>query len=197
MEIGRRYQAKYIKELTAKVEILTNVPNDDSTELVQDEDFEDLGTEELANLPPEDEQDDDSGDDMDVNHVFSMNKIISTYVNECPKENSRARKYPIIYENKSDYRTEDLKAAMKKEFDSLKSFEVFEEVDRSSISPNTEILSARWVFTWKGYVKARLVVRGFEQSYNEVDDNYASTPMMSSLRPVSYTHLTLPTKRIV
>ena len=39
-------------------------------------------------------------------------------------------------------------------------------------------MDLRWVHRWKGQVKSRLCVRGFKQQVSDLDDTYASTPII-------------------
>ena len=71
---------------------------------------------------------------------------------------------------------------MTKEFESLKSFDVFSEVKRESISSDTEILDVSWVHIWKGFVKSRLVIRGDQQQISSDQDQFANTPSMIAFR---------------
>ena len=62
---------------------------------------------------------------------------------------------------------------------------MFEKIDIDKVSQEDldEALDTRWVHTLKGlFVKYRLTIRGFAQTINDLDDPYASTPMLSILR---------------
>ena len=70
---------------------------------------------------------------------------------------------------------------MQKEMASMKNFDVFTEVLISSLPPETvkNAISTRWVYRWKGdTVRSRLVCRGFTEEVADLDDTYASTPLL-------------------
>ena len=73
-------------------------------------------------------------------------------------------------------------AAMKRELESLKRFQVFATVPLSSVPPNSRIISTRWVITVKpcGTVKARLVAR--DVNNGSWQDTFSSTPSSAGLR---------------
>ena len=74
---------------------------------------------------------------------------------------------------------------MMKELQAMKDFKVFQEAQRSSLTTDQQrsILTSRWVHRWKGdEVRSRLVARGYGQHIKDLDDVYASTPILVSLR---------------
>ena len=85
---------------------------------------------------------------------------------------------PLIYDS-GEFDYDKLKDGMQKDMESMKKFEVYEEVNVEQLSPDQQasILPSRWVHREKGNeVRARLVVKGcFEPVYDK-DDTYASTP---------------------
>ncbi len=54
------------------------------------------------------------------------------------------------------------KTVMDDELQSMKELQVWEEIDRASVPPNTKLLPWKWVFTYKEQLKpkARLVIVG-------------------------------------
>ena len=116
--------------------------------------------------------------------LLKSGKKLKIIPNEDLKELLHASKNPVIIRNSSDFSSEELAVSMKKEFDSLRSFDVFEEVKTSSLSPEQlkSAIKTRWVHTWKGLVKSRLVVQAYNQEVKDLDDVYASTPVVSVLR---------------
>ena len=73
---------------------------------------------------------------------------------------------------------------MKTEMASIEDFDVKEDkrVDSVPQEDLDEALDLTWVHTWKGFVKSRLCVRGFNQVVHDLDDTYASTPVLYMLR---------------
>ena len=73
---------------------------------------------------------------------------------------------------------------MTKEMRSLEDFDTNEDVDISTLDPYTvqQSMTLLWVHIWRGFVKSRLCVRGYEQSVASLDDTYASTPVIYVLR---------------
>ena len=64
---------------------------------------------------------------------------------------------------------------------SVKTFDVFAEAPTSSLLPETvkTAISTRWVHRRKGAtVRSRLVCRGFTEEVADLDDTYASTPLL-------------------
>ena len=85
----------------------------------------------------------------------------------------------------SEFPPELVEEGMQQEMKSMRDFDVFEEVLEEQLTDEqrAEAITSRWVLTWKGSsVRARLVARGFEQVFTEVDDTYASTPVFTILR---------------
>ena len=97
-----------------------------------------------------------------------------------------ALKEPMIFENDTEFEEKDLKEAMKREKASIDDFDVKDEVPVSELSQEelNEAHTLLWVRTWKGFVKSRLCVRGFTQIIKDLDDTYASTPVIYMLRLV-------------
>ena len=63
----------------------------------------------------------------------------------------------------------------------MKTFDVFTEVLTSSLAPEIvkTAISTRWVHRWKGdSVRSRLVCKGFTEEVADLDDTYASTPLL-------------------
>ena len=104
--------------------------------------------------------------------------------NEDQDEVRASESDPVIYENTSEFTDEELKGGMKNEMRSLEDFEVKEDVPVSSLAPDVVSLAMTllWVHVWKGFVKSRLCVRGYKQKVSDLDDTYASTPVISILR---------------
>ena len=77
-------------------------------------------------------------------------------------------------------------AAMTKEMKSMLDFDVFEEVSVDQLTQEqlNGAISSRWVKTCKpdGAVRCRLVVRGFDQKVEDLDDTFASTPSLVTLK---------------
>ena len=73
---------------------------------------------------------------------------------------------------------------MKNEMQSLNSFDTYEEVPVSSVDDSifSTVMTLLWVHVWKGFVKSRLCVRGYNQKVNDLDETYASTPVIYVLR---------------
>ena len=74
---------------------------------------------------------------------------------------------------------------MKAELKSMKDFEVFEEAAVQDVDPNllNGAIDSRWVQRWKGIeIKSRLVAKGYTEKIEDLDDVYASTPMLVVLR---------------
>ena len=61
---------------------------------------------------------------------------------------------------------------MKSEMESLESFETQGDVPLTSL--NDDVISTAmallWVFVWKGFVKGRLRVRGYNQTMSDLDE---------------------------
>ena len=104
--------------------------------------------------------------------------------NEDEYEVEQALKEPVIYNNHTEFNEEELKKAMMSEKESLDKFDVKEEVPVEQVSQAvlSTVMSLVWVHVWKGSVKSRLCVRGLDQVINDLDDTYASTPMIYILR---------------
>ena len=109
---------------------------------------------------------------------------IPPHVNEEELEQAQALRDPVIFENETEFDEEELKKAMRKEKESMDQFEVYEEVPLDDLTQEEqrEALTLKWVHTWKGFVKSRLCVRGYKQEINDLDETYASTPVIYMLR---------------
>jgi len=72
--------------------------------------------------------------------------------------------------------------AMRKELESLRSFGVYESVNRSELPRGAKLVKSRWVLVRKpsGEVKARLVAKDFNDG--SMADAFSSTPTQTSLR---------------
>ena len=105
-------------------------------------------------------------------------------VNEDEDEIQQRFDEPVIYQNPDEFDEEELKASMKKEMDSLRAFDVFDEVSKeeSLSTDSAQILDLRWVHVWKGFIKSRLCIRGFTQKISDLDLTYASTPVVMIFR---------------
>ena len=90
----------------------------------------------------------------------------------------------MIYNNVSEFNEDELKVAMKLEKDSIDSFDVKDEILVQDVSEEVRqsAMSLTWVHVWKGFVESRLCVRVYAQTINDLDDTYASTPMVYMLR---------------
>jgi hypothetical protein len=105
---------------------------------------------------------------------------IAVSSNEEVEATSKMYDFPYIYDS-GDYPVEALTEGMQKEMSSMKTFDVFSEVLTSSLPPETvkTAISTRWVHRWKGdSVRSRLVCRGFTEEVADLDDTYASTPLL-------------------
>ncbi len=105
-------------------------------------------------------------------------------VNEDPSEVAAALRGPTIFGNVEDFNPDDLKESMKKEMQSTLEFDVYATVDASSLDQDSikQAMTLKWVHTWTGFVKSRLCVRGYRQEISDLDETYASTPVMTSRR---------------
>ena len=105
-------------------------------------------------------------------------------VNEDELEADYAVKEPIIFNNYTEFNEDDLKQAMMTEKASLDNFEVKEEVPVDQVPQEAQqsAMTLVWVHVWNGYVKSRLCVRGFHKIIKDLDETYASTPMIYILR---------------
>ena len=109
-------------------------------------------------------------------------KQVDVHVNEDNDE--RRLQDPIIYDPE-DYPEDKLRDAMQREMASMKDFGVYEEVPLHDMHnhDNGSIIQTRWVHRWKGeLVKSRLVAKGYAEQVLDVDDTYASTPVLVILR---------------
>jgi len=126
-----------------------------------------------------------------VNGISSINGVVTSVTlpdgseveietNEDPEEVSMARSEPVIYKNDTEFTEEQLSEGMKAEMKSLRDFDTFQEVSESEFSPEelSEAMTLRWVHRWKGFVKSRLCIRGFTQQVSDLDETYASTPVI-------------------
>ena len=104
--------------------------------------------------------------------------------NEDQEEVRASNRDPVIYENTTEFTDEELNESMKKEMRSLEDFDTKEDVAVSSLEPSIidQAMTLLWVHVWKGFVKSRLCVRGYRQVINDLDDTYASTPVIYVLR---------------
>ena len=137
---------------------------------------------------------------MRITSIVADGKEIQIAVNEDDDEVKYTSILKPVVRLSDDFPSALLQQGMMKELQAMKDFRVFKEAQRDSLSADQQrpILTSRWVHRWKGdEARSRLVARGFDQHITDLDDIYASTPILVSLRSVSYTHLTLPTKRIV
>ena len=93
---------------------------------------------------------------------------------------------PMLEYQIDDYPTDQLAQAMKDEMDSMKSFGVYDEIDKHTLSADQRrsAMPTRWVHRWKTptTIKSRLVCKGFYERIKDLDDVYASTPTIVSLR---------------
>ena len=111
---------------------------------------------------------------------------IEIHVNEDPEEKKLElmSQEPLLW-YETEFDEELLKAGMKRELQSLKDFDVFEEIHTSNLS-DQQIKSAiptGWVHKAKGLeVKSRVVVRGYAEQVSDPDDTYASTPSFTTLK---------------
>ena len=78
---------------------------------------------------------------------------------------------------------------MKAEMQKLEEFQVKEDVPSSSLPPDEaeealqDAMDLTWVHRWKGSeIRSRLCVRGFNQSINDTDETFASTPVIMVLK---------------
>ena len=74
---------------------------------------------------------------------------------------------------------------MKKEIKSIRDFDVYEEVDANTLTPEQlkACIPTRWVHRPKGLeVKSRVVVKGYKQLIEDKDDTFASTPSFVTLK---------------
>jgi len=111
---------------------------------------------------------------------------IEIHVNEDPEEKKLElmSKEPLLWYS-TEFDEKLLKAGMKRELQSLKDFEVFEEVETSNLSEQqvTSAIPTGWVHKAKGLeVKSRVVVRGYAEQVSDPDDTYASTPSFTTLK---------------
>ncbi len=118
---------------------------------------------------------------------------IEMHLNEDPYERNQALHDPIVYDT-DEFNADELSEGMKKEIDSLRSFEVYAEVPISECS-SEEIQNAynyRWVHRRKPTeVRSRICVQGQYQQISDLDDTYASTPVVATLRLLICIALTL------
>ena len=116
--------------------------------------------------------------------LLSDGRKIEIHANEDENEQKASERDPVIYENLTEFSDEDLKQAMKSEMESLESFETKEDVPLTSVEDSviSTAMTLLWVFVWKGFVKGRLCVRGYNQTVSDLDDTYASTPVIYVLR---------------
>ena len=108
---------------------------------------------------------------------------IDITVNEDPEEIRLRLREPVILQPHEEFSNEDLAKGMKAEMNAMETFDVFEEVPISQLQ-DEEIRTAldmTWVHRWKGFVRSRLCVRGFRQEIQDIDDTYASTPLIWTL----------------
>ena len=79
-----------------------------------------------------------------------------------------------------------LQEGMNKEMKSMLNFDVFEEFKMSDLTPEQleTVISTRWVKTRKsdGTCRCRIVVRGYDQTVEDPDETYASTPSLLTLK---------------
>ena len=93
---------------------------------------------------------------------------------------------PQLFKTEIEFPEEYLVRALKKEMDSMKKFDVYDEVplsERTSGEINGA-LPTKWVKTWKAAdtVRARVVVMGCFQGQIDLDVLYTSTPTLVTMR---------------
>ena len=91
---------------------------------------------------------------------------------------------PQLFKTETEFPEEYLVPALKKEMDSLKKFDVYDEVPLSERTPGeiNGALPTKWVKTWKTAVRARVLVMGCCQEQIDPDVLYASTPTLVTMR---------------
>ena len=70
---------------------------------------------------------------------------------------------------------------MNQEMERMKEFDVYDLVSASALSAEEleGAMDFTWAHRWKGsQIRSRLCVRGFKQSIADIDDAYASTPVL-------------------
>ena len=112
--------------------------------------------------------------------------LIDIHVNEEPEEKKHElmSQEPLLwFDTELDH--ELVKAGMKREIQSLKDFDVFEEVPTDSLTQEQlrACIPTGWVHKPKALeVKSRIVVRGYAEQVQDKDDTFASTPSFTTLK---------------
>ena len=122
---------------------------------------------------------------MGITSVVADGQEVQIAVNEDEEEVRYTSLQVPRLRDSGEFPKELLQQGMMKELQAMKDFKVFKEVQRSSLTPDQQrsILTSRWVHRWKGdEVRSRLVARGYDQHIKDLDDVYASTPILVSLR---------------
>ena len=74
---------------------------------------------------------------------------------------------------------------MNEEMNRIKEFDVKDDIHVNDLPPSAwqDAMDLVWVLKWKGSsVRARLCVRGFNQVITDLDDTFASTPVIVVLK---------------
>jgi hypothetical protein len=112
--------------------------------------------------------------------------LIDIHVNEEPEEKKHElmSQEPLLwFDTELDH--ELVKAGMKREIQSLKDFDVFEEVPTDSLTQEQlrTVIPTGWVHKPKALeVKSRIVVRGYAEQVQDKDNTFASTPSFTTLK---------------
>jgi hypothetical protein len=85
--------------------------------------------------------------------------------------------------NPDDHHEDRLRAAMDKEMDSMKNFDVYEELPRDQLPPGQQLITTRWVLRKKGLrSKHDLLHEATAKRINDLSETYASTSGMTTLK---------------
>ena len=106
------------------------------------------------------------------------------HVNE--EHEPQALQDPVLQQHLIDeFGEEHLKEGMNEEMSRIKEFDVKDDIHVNDLPPSAwqEAMDLIWVLKWKGSsVRARLCVRGFNQWIKDLDETFASTPVIVVLK---------------
>ena len=122
---------------------------------------------------------------MDVKH-----KTLDIDIPVCVNKDEEEEKTELIASHPTfwydtEYPEELLVEGMQQEIQSMKTFDVYEEMLEELLDnvQKAKIIDTRWVHRYKGHgVRSRLVVRGFMQQIEDADETFASTPTLITLK---------------
>ena len=122
---------------------------------------------------------------MDVKH-----KTLDIDIPVCVNKDEEEEKAELIASHPTfwydtEYPEELLVEGMQQEIQSMKTFDVYEEMLEELLDnvQKAKIIDTRWVHRYKGHgVRSRLVVRGFMQQIEDADETFASTPTLITLK---------------